>query len=523
MSLTLINGNMGYLSRAIAQAEPDRTAVVDYFGGTRRVLTYGDMETRLEKTAHALAGLGLKPGERLAVGIGNRCDFIQVMFGAMRAGIVAVPLNNRLGAEQLGYIIDNAGCRGAVFDPAAGPGIAPAILAADLAVRAAVEPVDGAVDFTAAVEAADAQFDPVPLDDGHIAMLPYTSGSTGRPKGVCLTHAGSHWFLEAMPRMMAPEFHDGPSVLVAVPLFHKNAMIGGVKLMFRMGGSVVILPGFEPRQFLDVLARERCNITTGVPAMYTLLLQEAELIERLDFSHFKKAFIGSAPTTPDLLCEIEARFGCRIHQGYGLTEGGPVVFTQPDPGSAWTGGRAPMESCGVPLPGGSVRLVGADGAICDSFGELWVRNPGMATGYHALPRVNAERFVDGWLKTGDLFEKDADGFFFFRGRTDDMFHCGGENVYPLEVESVLRSHPDVLDVAVVPLTHAVKGQVPGAMVVLRPGASGDETAMRAFYLERGPAYAHPRHIVFVDRLPLTGVGKIDRKTVTQSLMGSFTA
>ena len=147
-----------------------------------------------------------------------------------------------------------------------------------------------------------------------------------------------------------------------------------------------------------------------------------------------------------------------------------------------------------------------------------MKNPGVTPGYHNLPEVNAERIRDGWLSTGDLFARDEDGFFYFKGRTDDMFNCGGENIYPKEVEDLLLSHPDVYDAAVVPVEHPVKGHVPVAMAMGAEGAASiDEEILKRFCLENGPAYAHPRRIVVVDHLPLNGVGKVDRGIVQREL------
>jgi acyl-CoA synthetase (AMP-forming)/AMP-acid ligase II len=179
--------------------------------------------------------------------------------------------------------------------------------------------------------------------------------------------------------------------------------------------------------------------------------------------------------------------------------------------------RAPHGSCGVIWPEGECRLVGADGRDDPSYGELWVRNPGVTPGYYNLPEVNRERLVDGWLRTGDLFSLDAEGFYYFRGRVDDMFNSGGENVYPLEVENILLKHPAVAEVSVVPFPHAIKGEVPVAMVVRAAGRDAGEEELKAFCLANGPAYAHPRRIHFVDALPLNGPGKIDRKLVARMM------
>ena len=182
----------------------------------------------------------------------------------------------------------------------------------------------------------------------------------------------------------------------------------------------------------------------------------------------------------------------------------------------------PKGSSGVVWPEGEVKLVDAQGKEHPSYGEIWVRNPGVTPGYHNLPEVNRQRIVDGWLRTGDLFYRDPQGFFFFKGRTDDMFNSGGENIYPLEVEGLLLTHPDIADVSVVPVAHLIKGEVPVAVVVKRKGASIGEAEVRDYALKNGPAYAHPRRVLFVDALPLNGAAKTDRiavKALVRSALG----
>jgi len=199
--------------------------------------------------------------------------------------------------------------------------------------------------------------------------------------------------------------------LVAVPLYHKNAMAGAIKPMLAAGGSVVLLPDFRPARFLHALSDYRCTHASGVPAVFTLLLQERELIESLDFSSLKGLKIGSAPTPRELLDAVEGASGAPVTESYGLSEGGPVMIGPPIDGRA-----VPRGSCGVVWPEGEVKLVTTVGHESPTLGELWVRNPGVTPGYYRLPEVNRERLKDGWLKTGDVFDRDADGFFYFGRR-----------------------------------------------------------------------------------------------------------
>jgi long-chain acyl-CoA synthetase len=507
--------NMGYFSWAAAQRRPHGTAIIDLSRDKPTEVSYGLLEERLDRFARMTVRFGLKPGDRLAMSMGNRYEFIEVMYGAMRAGVVPVPLNTRLGSDVLDYIVRDSACVAAVVDPAANPGF---VAVAERAIPGrhfafGATPA-GWLDYERELQATPAVFDPPRLTGEHPSFQPYTSGSTGRPKGVILTHAGQMWWIRVCHKNWP--MLESDRALTAVPLYHKNAMAGAVKTVLHAGASTVILPNFEPRRFLETLSRYRCTHTGGVPAVFTLLLQQRDLIERLDFSALKGIKIGSAPTARELQEAVEAAFKVPVRESYGLTEGGPVMI-----GSPTDGRDVPKGSCGVVWPECEVKLVGSDGAESSSYGELWVKNPGVTPGYHNLPAVNRERLVDGWLRTGDLFSCDAAGFYFFKGRTDDMFNSGGENIYPLEVEGLLLTHPDIADVSVVPVAHRIKGEVPVAVAVKRVGASIDEAKVREFALKHGPAYAHPRRVIFVDALPLNGAAKTDRIAVKALVLATI--
>ncbi|MBN8997439.1 MAG: acyl--CoA ligase [Rhizobiales bacterium] len=506
--------NLGYWNHDAARTYPDNIAIIDLCRSEPRELRYRELEERLDRVARLLTTAGLKPGDRLAMSVGNRFEFIEIFFGAMRAGIVPVPLNTKLGADTLDYIMRDAGCVGAVVEEAANPHVAELAEAIGIPVRFAFEARPGWQEYEPALMASEPHFDPLRLADEHPSFQPYTSGSTGKPKGVVLTHAGQCWWVRCLQKYWRGV--PGHRALAAVPLYHKNAMAGAIKPNLSWGASVVLLPNFEPRRFLKTLAEYRCTHAGAVPAVFTLLLQERDLIASLDFSALKGLKIGSAPTPKELLDAVEAAFGVAASESYGLTEGGPVMI-----GTPVDGRPVPHGSCGVVWPEGEVKLVDADGNENGSYGELVVRNPGVTPGYWKLPEVNRERLHDGWLKTGDVFSKDPDGFFYFRGRTDDMFNSGGENIYPLEVENMLLRNPAVAEVSVVPVPHRIKGEVPVAMVVKAKGRETSEEELKAFCLASGPAYAHPRRIVFVDQMPLNGPGKIDRKVVEKLMRERF--
>jgi acyl-CoA synthetase (AMP-forming)/AMP-acid ligase II len=241
--------------------------------------------------------------------------------------------------------------------------------------------------------------------------------------------------------------------------------------------------------------------------MYKMILAEKEALAQHDVSSIRYAVCGSAEVPEELLEDFGRVFRAPMAESYGLTEGGPVPIVN----SRW--GLRKRGSCGMAFPGCDVKLVGEDGSTemgPNEVGELVTRNPGLAKGYWKRPEATAERFRDGWLFTGDLMRRDEDGFYYFLGRKDDRINVGGENVYPKEVEDILLRHPQLKDACVVPVQHTVKGAVPVAFVVGRTTGQTSEEDVKAFFLQNGAAYAHPRHVFFLERLPLGGTGKLDR-------------
>jgi long-chain acyl-CoA synthetase len=509
--------NLGFFFDAAVRALPDKVAVIDLFGGRERQITYRDLDRRMDRVAAMLAGLGARAGERIGVLVANRVEFLEVFFGAMRLGAIPVILNTRLAADTLRAIFADAGCRIAVIDPGCNRHAVAIAEQLPLVHRIALDQAPpGFLAYEDALAAVAASVAPPPLDDDAQAFQPYTSGSTGRPKGAIMTHRGMLWYVAHNQRHWPARPDDRGCV--ALPLFHKNALRGTVKPMLHAGGSFVLMPGLDPKAYVDALAKYRCTFSRGVAAVFTMVLEQRAYLDTLDLTALRAMSIGSAVVAPELLDAVERALPhVKMSESYGLTEGGSPFRAPPD------GRPVPRGSVGVQAPDTEVKLVDPQGREQASDGELLIRSPYVCLGYYNQPEVTAAKLVDGWLRTGDIFHRDADGFYFFRSRVDDMFSCGGENVYPKEVENVLFTHPDVADAVVAPVPHAVKGFVPAAMVIARAGTRPSEAALKTHCLERGPAYAHPRFIAIVPQLPLNGAGKIDRTAVKRVLAAAYAA
>lgn len=517
--------NLGYFNHQAAAEHGARTAIVDLSRAEPFSLTHAALNDRMNRVAAALQARGLARGDRLLLATGNRFEFIEVFFGAMRAGIVPIPLNHKLGADTIRFVISDADARAAVISPECHPEIETLAEEADLSPRISTDAgAAGWESYEDVLAGADPDtvipHDPAPRET---AFLPYTSGSTGVPKGVLLPHDGMLWAIRAAQEYW-PHVPDDRA-LIAGPLFHKNAMRVSVKPMLRVGASVVILPQFEPKLFLTALAEYDCTHSGGVPAMYRMALAERDLLTTLSFPKLKCLEMGSAVVGADLIAAVETAFDTPVIEAYGLTEGGGPL-REP---SEKTGdhGPVPRGSCGIIAPDVDLKLVpldrAADGTDHPSEGELWVRSPAVLTGYNNRPELTTERIVDGFLRTGDIFRRDDDGHYFFMGRTDDQFSCGGENINPKEVELLLVQHPDVVDAVVAPIPHDVKGLAPAALITVRSTPAPDEEAVKQFTLDHGPAYAHPRRVFVVDEMPFNGAGKIDRALAKAEMLSRIGA
>ncbi len=484
--------HLGRLFDAPLRTAPDRPAVIQ----DDVTLTYAALDARANRVAHWLRARGVRPGDRVALLFGNDHRFFELFFGVLRAGAVVLPLNAKGADSFLSVCVRDA-------EPAllvAGPGFgvrARGLETGGTAIAAVAEP-----DYEAALagQPESPTEGPAPAGDA-LALILYTSGSTGRPKGVLLSHASQLWNTRVMARALGLDATD--RALVAVPLFHKNALIAAVKPGLLVGAALVVAPRFEAVACLEVIARHRVTYLTGVPAMYQMLLRERDALARLDVSSVRYALCGSAPSPTGLLDEFSRVFGAPIAESYGLTEAtNPLVNLRGEPG--------PRGSCGRPPPGGEVRLEPVDPGRPE-VGELWLRSPGLASGYWRQESLWAVRMRDGWFRTGDLMRRDADGFHHFVGRCDEVINIAGEKIYPKEVEAVLLGDEAVAAAVVVPMPHPLKGEAPAAFVVARPGAVVDPERLRGrFFTGGGPAFAYPRRIEIVDALPLNGAGKPDR-------------
>jgi acyl-CoA synthetase (AMP-forming)/AMP-acid ligase II len=485
--------NLGDLIRR--DRDPDKVAIIDLGGEIApREFTYGQLDAMANGVARALTKRGLVRGDRIGILSANRAENLAAYFGIMRAGLVAVPVNYRFPQATIHFILRDAGARFMFCD---GPR------------RADCPPDLPVVCFGGTgAESFDAFLDPGPFaavvpTPREPAMFLYTSGSTGTPKGVVLSHQSHIWVVET--RLQPGLEHH--RYLIAAPLYHMNALALS-KLACAAHATIVLLPQFNARAYIDAIGRYRATWLTAVPPMIAMMLREKDALARADLSSVEFIRMGSAPVSQSLMQQIHAALPkASVTNAYGTTEAGMVVFG-PHP----KGLLQPEMSVGYPHPKVELRLVDGTNRNADQ-GVLEMKCPALMNGYHNRPNLKPPFTEDGFYITGDVLRRDADGFFYFVGRTDDMFVSGGENIYPADVERMLERHPGVAQATVVPVDDDIKGQKPVAFVVPKGDPPPTADDIKRFALANAPAYAHPRFVWFVDEMPLASTNKVDRNAL----------
>lgn len=488
--------NLGDLS----PIDTDRTALAivatDEQGNETR-LTYGALDDLANAVARGLIRRGLNRGDRIALLAANSAEFLAVLLGAQRAGLAVVPVNYKFPRSLSDFVIEDSGAK---------------LVFTDIDRRAQVDNTPDVITFGANGSESFSEF----LDHGpftvitpaadEAALFLYTSGSTGKPKGVVLSHHSHLWVVRTR---LAGSSLRGERYLIAAPMYHMNAL-ALCQLALAGQATLIILPQFKARSYIAAIEQYRPTWLTAVPPMIAMALQEKDLLTRADLTSVQVVRMGSAPVSEALYTAVRRALPqARVVNSYGTTEAGPVTFgAHPD------GLVQPDMSIGYAHPDVQVRLINEAGQRSDQ-GVLHVKSPGIMLGYHNRPDIKTAITHDGYYVTGDVLRRDAQGFYYFIGRNDDMFVCGGENIYPSEVEKVIEALPGVEQACVVPIADEIKGHKPVAFVVLTANSVLNEAAIKAHCLAHAPANQHPRWVWFVNALPIASTNKVDRKRLIQ--------
>ena len=499
------------LQLAALRRRPDATALVC----EGRRYTCREMEARVSQVAQLFTAHGLRRGDGIAVLASNRAEVIFANWAAQSLGMRYTPLHPKGSEADHLYILAHAEISALVVDGGVFAERGRALEAqADLA-KVFVLAGDFGIDLTAEAD----RFPPGPVEvqarPDDICNVYFTGGTTGRPKGAAHRHVSVN---SATVQSLA--FWDWPSevrFLIATPISH--AAGGMLTPTLVKGGEFHVLPAFDVRSFLETIQRERITATFMVPSMIYDLLDKAPL-EDYDLSSLEMIIYGASPIAPARLREAIERIGPKFCQLYGQTEAPNLVTYLSREDHDLTRPHL-LESCGLPMPPNQIKLLKADGseAAVGEAGEICIRGPLVMSGYWNSPEETAKAFKDDWLRTGDVARRDERGFLFIVDRLKDMVISGGFNVFTREVEDCLAQHPAVAAAAVIGVPHPRWGEAIAAFVVLRPGASATADDLIALVKQsKGPVQA-PKTLEFLDALPLTAVGKVDKKVLRAPFWG----
>ncbi|NLF78979.1 MAG: long-chain fatty acid--CoA ligase [Chloroflexi bacterium] len=496
-----------------AQLTPDRLAVRDTIAG--RDITYAAWNAQANQTANFLRSLGVSEGDRVAVLATNSMAYMDVWMACGKIGAILQNLNWRLAPAELEGLIHDAGPRVLIYSdefidvvnalrPAI-PGVRHFVAMNQPAVPAAPADPPFAERDAHPTELAAPRPD---LEWDAPWVICYTGGTTGLPKGAILSHGNMTW--NSINTVMSWGLDQNDVSILTSPLFHTGGLNVFTLPLIHCGGASILCRGFDPDQVFDLIEGGDVTLFFGVPTMF-VVLQGHPRWPQADFSRLKLVISGGAPCPMPVFERFWAK-GVDFKTGYGLTEAGPNTFWLPGPDV-----RRKPGAVGFPLMHVDVCAVRPDGSVCAAGepGELLIRGPHVTPGYWNNPAATAQAIVDGWLHTGDLAVCDDEGYYTIVGRLKDMIISGGENVYPAEVESVMYRHPAIKEAALIGVPDDKWGEVGRAVVVVEPGKALDETSLIAFLREQLARYKVPKSVVFVDALPKTGAGKIDKKALVE--------
>jgi len=502
--------NLAIVLETGAASRPQHTAVI----ADGRRLSYGQLNEAATRAAGGLARLGVRPGDKVALMLPNVAEFAIAYFGVLKAGGCVVPLNTLFKATEIAYELEDSDASALIVDESLLPQVRRALSGVEahhhlIVVGKRAPP--GCQRFSDFLETGQPDFDTVQTRADDTAVILYTAGTIGRPKGAELTHLNLFYNAALTADRLCRITSEDVS-LAALPLFHAFGQTCVMNATLYAGGTLSMLPRFEPDRVLQTIQRDRVTLLLGVPTMYWYLLHYPAA-EKYDWSSLRLCCSGGAALPADLQQQFQERYRLPVFEGYGLSETSPVASFNPTD-------RPPRPgSIGLPIYGVRMAIVDEDDRAVSpgGVGEIIIRGHNVMKGYYKRPGPTAEAMRGGWFHTGDLAYVDEEGYFYIVDRKKDMIKRGGLNIYPREVEDVLKAHPAVAEAAVVGIPDEVMGEEVKAFVVLEGDETLDTEELIEYARARMAAYKYPRYVEICTALPKDAAGKvIKRRLRTQS-------
>jgi long-chain acyl-CoA synthetase len=518
-----------------AAATTPRAPALAFFG---RLITYQELSEHTARLAQALKTLGLSPGDRLGIMLPNCPQLVAVYQAALRLGAVVVMLNPLLSRKELAYQLADSGTRRLVvldhFLPLVEK-VQQTLKLDQVVVTSLTDalpwPLNWLYPFKARRQGLNVGFRPgpgrqqyqallrhPPLPDGplpdpqDLAVLQYTGGTTGTPKAAMLTHANLMVNVAQISAWLQRVRYGEERVMGLLPFTHSFGLTACLNWPMSQGALIILLPRFEINSLLKAIKKHRPTMLPGVPTLFVALINDPRF-PQLDLTPLWACISGSAPLPLEVRDRFEALSGCRILEGYGLTEASPVTHINP------IEGPRPPGSMGLPLPGTLARVVDQATETRDlppgEVGELLLQGPQVMQGYWRNPEETEIALKDGWLHTGDLAKMDEQGYFYIVERKKDLIIAGGYNIYPREVEEVLYQHPKVKEAVALGVPDAYRGETVKVVIVPVDGARLTAQEIQAFCQEQLAVYKVPKIVEFRDQLPKSQVGKVLRRVLKE--------
>lgn len=500
--------NIANIIELQASRAADKNAVV--FGEDQ--YSYGVMNAQANRVANALASMGVKKGDRVAIWLPNCFEFLTSFYGVLKIGAVALPMNILYKAREIEFLLSNSESKAVIIQGES--------LETLNQIRGNFSDLEkvivigeekdygDALSFEKAVKSSSDDFHSLNLSPDEPATILYTSGTTGNPKGAVLTHynllMNSEFYAASLG---ASEDWVGICVL---PLSHLLSLAAGVMVLFGKGGTMHVMDRFTAEEAAQIISRYKVNYSFAVRTVYTLFLTLPDE-PRFDLTSLEICIVTGAVTPLELRKEIEEKFKCKTIQAYGQVETSPVI----------TMDRVDMklkfESVGYPLPHIEIKIVDEEDRSlpANEHGEICCKGHCVMKGYWNNPAGTESAIIDGWLHTGDIGMLDEEGYVYIFDRKKDMIICGGYNIYPIELEELLYENPKVLEAAVVGIADDKMGEIPKAYITLKPGEEADEEEIMDYVKDRLAKYKKLRAVEFLEELPKGPTGKILRRELRE--------
>jgi len=498
---------------------PNKVGVVD---GEKR-FTYREFGERADRLANALKELGVQKGDTVSFICLNQHQLLEAYYGVVEAGGILNPINVRLSPQEIAYILNHSRAKVLFFHDMFFPLISQIKDNLDTVLHYVViegEPQDFVEhEYEGLLAEASPEEPELWFDENDPAELFYTSGTTGFPKGAILTHRTL--YLHGLYFIIGINLTDADRILHIVPLFHVNGW-GTPQALTAVGGTHIMLRKIDPAIMLDLIQREKVTLMFGVPTIFNALVNYPDL-DKYDLSSVRAVILGGAPSPLSLIKAVEEKFKTLCFVGYGLTETSPVLtLARPKAHLADEPYEKRLErqaKTGYEILGVEVRVVNDKGEDVkpdgQEIGEIIARSNVVMDGYYRDPKATAEAIKDGWFYTGDMATIDEEGYVLIVDRKKDIIISGGENIASVEIEKVLYAHPAVYECAVIAVPDEKWGEVPKALVVLKPGMTATEEELIQHCRQHLAGFKIPKSVDFFDSLPKGGTGKILKRELRE--------